>query len=193
MLDKVSELPRQADFFNVCEHCPMSCCVGARPPVTPNRKRVIENYLKTIVFTMENVFEEMNDYTFPRETEGNQCVFLEKNTGRCRIHAVKPETCVAGPITFDINLQTGKIEWFLKMEKICPLAGLLFKNKSGLQSHLESARRELLKLVHDLDAEALHAILKIEEPDTFKIGEDDIDLKTVAKLKQVVSGSVNLR
>jgi len=183
MPEKVCEQPRQANFFNVCENCPISCCAGARPPVTSKRKMTIKNYLKAKGLTIENAFDEKGVYTFPRETEANQCVFLDKNTKKCRIHQVKPETCVAGPVTFDINLKTGKIEWFLKTEKICPLARELYRNKSELQSHLKSARRELLKLVHDLDAEALQAILKIEEPDTFKIGEEDLNPEVLTKLK----------
>lgn len=90
---------------------------------------------------------------------------------------------MAGPITFDIDAQTGKIEWFLKTEKICSLAGALFRSKNELQKHIDSAKRELLALVHELDAEALQAILKIEEPDTFKIGEDDLDTGVLRKLK----------
>lgn len=183
MSEKADEKPRQANFFHVCENCPASCCIGARPPITTIRKAIIENYLKATGLAIENALEEKSMYTSPRETEGNKCIFLDKNTKKCRIHPVKPETCVAGPITFDINLKTGKIEWFLKTEKICSLAGVLYRNKSELQSHLESARRELLKLVHDLDAETLHAILKIEEPDTFKIGEEDLNPEVLGKLK----------
>jgi len=183
MSEKACKHIRQANFFDFCRNCPTSCCYGARPPITSKRKAIITDYLKATALPIENAFEEKNMYTFPRETEDNQCVFLDKNTKKCRIHTVKPETCVAGPITFDINLKTGDIEWFLKTEKICSLAGALYRNKVELQSHLESARRELLRLVHDLDAEALHAILKIEEPDTFKIGEEDLNPDVLAKLK----------
>jgi len=185
MSEKMGEQPRQANFFNVCENCLVNCCIGARPPVTSKRKAIINNYLKATGFVNENAFEEKNMYTFPKETEGNHCIFLDKNTKKCQIHPVKPETCVAGPITFDINLKTGKIEWFLKTEKICPLAGALYKNKWELHGHLESARSELLKLVNDLDAEALQTILKIEEPNTFKIGEDDLSPEVLAKLNSV--------
>lgn len=189
MTEKEGKQLRQANFFQVCEKCPISCCVGAQPPVTSKRKTIIKNYLKATGLAIENAFEEKNMYTFPREIEGNQCVFLDKNTKKCRIHSVKPETCVAGPITFDINLKTRKIEWFLKTEEICPLAGALYRNKSELQRHLESARRELLKLVHDLDAEVLRAILKIEEPNTFKIGEEELNAEVLAKLKPFSSSS----
>jgi Fe-S-cluster containining protein len=146
---------------------------------------IVQAYLKTNNIAIEKPFEK-NVYSFPRETEGKDCVFLNKDNKKCRIHSVKPETCVAGPVTFDINLKTGRIEWFLKTEKICPLVGALYRDKNVLNSHLECARKELLKLVHDLDAEALRAILKIEEPDTFKIGEDDLDANVLTKLKSSV-------
>lgn len=186
MSQEVVEQPRQASFFNVCEKCPTGCCVGVRPPLTSLRKQIIDNYLTAKGLTIEKPFEEKNTYTFPRETEGNQCIFLDKDTKECRIHSVKPETCVAGPVTFNINLETGKIEWFLKMEKICPLAAMFCRNKAEFQSHFNSARRELLKLVDDLDAEALQAILKIDEPDTFKIGEDTLNAKIISKLKSTL-------
>jgi len=85
---------------------------------------------------------------------------------------VKPETCVAGPITFDINKETEKIEWFIKMEKICPLAGLVFEDKDLLKSHVRSAKREIKRLIKELDSDALTAILKKDEPETFKIDQD---------------------
>jgi len=185
MPPKDSEQPRQADFFYVCGKCPISCCVGVRPPVTSRRNAIIRYYLKANRIAIGNPFDK-NVYLFPRESEDNSCIFLDKGTKKCRIHAVKPETCVAGPVTFDINLKTGRIEWFLKTERICPLAGALYRDKRALKSHLESARTELLKLVRDLDARALCAILKIEEPDTFKIGEEDLDTEVLAKLKASV-------
>jgi Fe-S-cluster containining protein len=146
---------------------------------------IVQDYLKVNNIAIEKPFEK-NVYSFPRETEEKCCVFLDKKTKMCSIHPVKPETCVAGPVTFDINLETGRVEWFLKTEKICPLAGALYRDKNVLNSHLDCARKELLKLVHDLDVEALRAILEIEEPDTFKIGEDDLDASVVTKLKSSV-------
>jgi Fe-S-cluster containining protein len=143
----------------------------------------ISGYLKANGIDIESPFDK-NVYSFPRETEDHRCVFLDKSMKRCRIHLAKPETCVAGPVTFDINLKTGKIEWFLKTEKICPLAGALYRDKKVLKSHLDSARRELLRLVRDLDAEALRTIVKIEEPDTFKISEENLDVEVLTKLKR---------
>jgi hypothetical protein len=78
---------------------------------------------------------------------------------------------VAGPITFDINRVSGKIEWYLKMERICPLAGTMYKDKSLLKKHFETARREILQLVRELNPQALKFILTRGEPDTFKIAK----------------------
>lgn len=129
----------------------------------------------------ENLFEQ-SAYTFPKEDGEGYCIFYDKKTRRCKIHPVKPETCVAGPITFDVNPKNGTVELYLKMEKICPLAGAMHKNKEVLERHLESAKREIRRLLRELDAEALKAILKIEEPETFKIGEEKAEKKILHKL-----------
>jgi Fe-S-cluster containining protein len=137
--------------------------------------------LKEEKFPFENVFVQTS-YTFPREDAEGYCIFYDKKTRKCRIHPVKPETCVAGPITFDINKKTGKIEWHLKKEKICLLAGKMYKNEETLKKHLESAKIEILRMVQQLDSKALQTILKIDEPDTFKIGEDNIGKEILDKL-----------
>jgi Fe-S-cluster containining protein len=122
------------------------------------------------------------DYVFPRLATDGYCVFHDKKTKKCLIHPVKPETCVAGPITFEIRAQTSKIEWFIKTYKICPLAGRVYKDKTLLQKHVESAKKEIFRLVDELDSEALRAILKRDEPETFKIGEDDVGSNLLDKL-----------
>ena len=95
---------------------------------------------------------------------------------------MKPETCVAGPITFDVNAETGRIEWFIKMDRICPLAGAVYQNKQLLQKHLASAKREVLQLLAQLTAEELKAVLKKDEPETFKIEEDALEKELLRKL-----------
>jgi len=137
--------------------------------------------LNTHGFQVSNPFEN-SGYAFPRELDDGYCIFFDKTTRKCQIHPVKPETCVAGPVTFDINLETGEIEWFLKKDKICPLASVLYRDRATFKKHMKSAKREVLRLVRDLDAEALRTILTIEEPETFKIGADALDSKVVAKL-----------
>lgn len=175
---------RQDNFFNVCSECKGKCCKDARPPITPTRKKIIERYLEQQEILIKNPFMQ-KAYTFPKEDNEGFCIFFDKKTIKCKIHPVKPETCVAGPITFDINLVTQKIEWYLKMEIICPLAGKLYKNKEQFQKHLKSAKKEILQLVQELDSKALLAILKIEEPETFKIAEDEIDKAVLDKLLSV--------
>jgi len=182
MASKISQKPRQSNFFNVCRKCPTGCCSGARPPLTFKRKKIIQNFLEANGIKTPTPFED-RVYAFPRETKDGYCIFLDKTAKKCRIHPAKPETCVAGPITFDINLQTRKVEWFIKMEKICPLAGGLYQYKEAYEQHMKSAKREILRLVRDLNTEALRAILNIEEPDTFKVDEDNLDSKITAKLK----------
>lgn len=177
----MTEQPRQNDFFNVCGNCKISCCQNARPPITNERRKKIEAFLKKQGLSTEKLFEQ-GAYTFPKEDAEGYCVFYDKKTRRCKIHPVKPETCVAGPITFDVNIKTGMVEWYLKMEKICPLAGAMYKNKEVLAKHLESAKREIRQLLRELDAAALKAILKIEEPETFKIGEEKAEKEVLHKL-----------
>jgi Fe-S-cluster containining protein len=172
---------RQKNFFDVCGRCRINCCCDARPPITFKRKEIIEAYLKTHKIPIEDPFVQ-KEYTFPREDEGGCCIFYDKASRKCLIHPVKPETCMAGPVTFDINKENQKIEWYLKTEGICPLAGILFKNKNLFERHFESAKKELLRLMRELDSEALKAILKREEPDTFKIGEDEIEKDVLVKL-----------
>ncbi|MEM3578164.1 MAG: YkgJ family cysteine cluster protein [Candidatus Bathyarchaeia archaeon] len=180
----MTEEPRQNDFFNVCGECKISCCQNARPPITNERRKTIEEFLKRQGLSVENLFEQ-SAYTFPKEDAEGYCIFYDKKTRRCKVHPVKPETCVAGPITFDVNAKTGMVEWYLKMEKICPLAGAMYKNKEVLEKHLKSAKREIRRLLRELDANALRTILKIEEPETFKIGEEKAEKEILHKLTSV--------
>jgi len=169
-MPKKSEGKRQSNFFDVCSKCKTNydCCHGTRPPITGNRRRIIEKYLKKERIPIVDAFVE-EEYVFPRENEEGYCVFHDMKKRKCKIHAVKPETCVAGPITFDINRKSGEIEWFIKMEKICPLAGVVYNDKKTLRKHLFSAKKELKRLVEELSAQELEAILRKDEPETFKI------------------------
>jgi uncharacterized protein len=168
--------------FDVCSTCRVTCCIDANPPLTVRREETIATYLKEQEKPVANVFVH-GGYTHPVADAEGRCVFYNTQTRRCKIHAVKPETCKAGPITFDINLKTGKVEWFLKKGTICTLAQKLAENKETLQSHLEGAEHELLRLISELDADALKEILKIQEPETFKIGETNLPKDTLAKLQ----------
>jgi Fe-S-cluster containining protein len=177
-------LKRQGDFFDVCIQCKTGCCRGARPPITHERRKIIEAYLKNPKLPVENMFVQAS-YTFPREDAEGYCVFYNRKTRKCQVHPVKPETCVAGPITFDINKKTQKIEWYLKKEKICLLAGEMYKNGGALGKHFETAKKEILRMVQQLDSKALQAILRIEEPETFKIDENSLEKGILDKLTSI--------
>ena len=98
------------------------------------------------------------------------------------VHSVKPETCVAGPITFDINLRKGMLEFFLKKSEICAFAGLLFNEKPALKEHFKVAREQIVELVKQLSAEELIALTKIDEPQTFKFCEEPLPPEVARKL-----------
>ncbi len=174
---------RQSEFISTCGNCKTgwSCCHETRPPIIKRRREIIEAYLKKKGFAIDRAFVD-EEYTFPAEQRDGYCVFRDSKSGKCMVHEVKPETCVAGPVTFDINLRTGKIEWFLKFESLCQLAGALSRDNDSLQKHVRSAKRELLKLVDGLASTELKAILKKDEPETFKFAEDSLDKSVLSKL-----------
>jgi Fe-S-cluster containining protein len=183
-MEKAKDTSRQNNFFHICNKCKLNCCQNARPPITQKRKKIIEDYLATQGLRIKKPFNNA-DYIFPRETSDGFCILFNKKSGKCLVHPVKPETCTAGPITFDINPQTGKIEWFLKFESICSVAGILYRDKEALEKHLDSARKALQTLIQELDAKALCTILKIEEPETFKIGEDSLSQEILEKITNI--------
>ena len=172
---------KENNFYNICAHCKTGCCQGVRPPLSSKRKKIILTHLKKQQIPFENPFTRTG-YTFPRENGEGYCIFHNLETKKCLIHDVKPETCVAGPVTFDINTGTQKIEWHLKKETVCHLAERLYQDKERLRKHLELAKKEIRKLVKELDAESLRSILKIQEPETFKIGENSVEKQVLNKL-----------
>ena len=149
--------------------------------MTPERRKIIEAYLKENGISVANPFQQ-TEYVFPRLTADGYCVFHDRKTKKCTVHPVKPETCVAGPITFDVNARTGKIEWFIKKETICQLARNVHRDKQLLQKHLASAKKEVLRLVAQLSKEELKAILSKDEPETFRIQEDELEEELLHKL-----------
>jgi len=167
--------------FDICSQCRVICCQDARPPLTEKRKRIIKKYLTEEKVHFEKPFAK-EKYSYPAVDSLLFCTFFNKATGKCSIHSVKPETCVAGPVTFDINFSTRKIQWFLKKNGICSFAGKLYSDKTAFEKHFDEAKKELTGLICELDAEELRAIVKIDEPDTFKIGEDNLPEKVQRKL-----------
>lgn len=142
---------------------------------------IIEDYLKNHGRTADQIFSR-SQYSFPSVDTIGFCVFYKKKTKKCMIHPVKPETCRAGPVTFDINCRTKKVEWFLKKGELCLFAGKLFETPEQFNEHLAVAKEEIMRLICKLDSAALRTILRIEEPQTFKIGEAPLPTEVLAKL-----------
>jgi uncharacterized protein len=168
--------------FNICSQCKTICCQDAKPPLTRSRKKIIKQYLKESDISINQPFYR-DSYCYPSVDEQLFCSLFNKETGKCIVHSFKPETCVAGPITFDINFSTLKIEWFLKKSEICALGPYLYDNRIVFREHFEAAKVQLLRLIYELAPEELRAILEIQEPMTFKIGEDDMPPEIIKKLK----------
>jgi Fe-S-cluster containining protein len=168
--------------FDICSKCTLICCQGANPPLTEERKKILTQFLQTQKRPTQNIFAK-ETYSHPATDAQDICVFYDKATRKCSVHQAKPETCRAGPITFDINVKTGKVEYYLKKEGICAFAGVLYRDKPQLAVHLKAARQEILHLIEELDADALKAILTIPEPETFKIAEDPLPAKVAKKLE----------
>jgi uncharacterized protein len=168
--------------FDVCFDCEVTCCKDANPPLTAKRKQILQEYLDQQKISNIGVFVD-SDYSHPSTDSSGICAFYDKGTKRCGIHAVKPETCKAGPITFDINLKTGKVEFYLKKASICAFAGILYQNKASLTSHLDAAKLEITRFILEAEPQTLKAILAIPEPETFKVDENELPQEVVEKLR----------
>jgi Fe-S-cluster containining protein len=167
--------------YDVCSNCKIICCQDAKPPLSSNRKKIILEYLKSNNIEIAEPFTT-EKYSYPSLDNEHRCVFNDKQTKRCMIHSVKPETCVAGPITFGINMRKGMVEFFLKKSEICAYAGILFNDKPALMAHYRVARAQIIELIKQLSAEELLAINAIEEPETFKFCEEPLPPEVARKL-----------
>jgi uncharacterized protein len=167
--------------FDVCGKCKIICCRDAKPPLSSKRKKIIQEQLKKQKIHVKEPFTQ-GDYSYPSVDKQVYCRLFNKKTGKCQVHTVKPETCVAGPITFDINFSSKKLEWFLKKSEICPYAGVLYNDKAAFNEHFEVAKKKITELTKQLSADELRAIVKIDEPQTFKVGEDRLPKEVIKKL-----------
>jgi len=167
--------------YDVCSGCKIICCQDAKPPLSESRKKILKEYLGKQKINVDKIFTK-ESYSYPSVDEQVLCIFNSKETKRCIVHSVKPETCRAGPITFDINFKTKKVQYFLKKTEICAYAGELFKNKTAFKEHYEVAKKEVMHLIEELSADELRELMKIDEPQTFKVGEDYLPFDVVKKL-----------
>jgi len=132
------------DFIEICSKCGGKCCFEARPPISNKRLKIfLENGIS-------QEFVEFGDYKHLKLKPDGYCVFFEN--GKCKIHAIKPETCVAGPFTFD--LKGDKLEIYLKKETICPLVSFLKENENAYREQFERAVEAIKALIEELEKES---------------------------------------
>ncbi|WP_321508510.1 YkgJ family cysteine cluster protein [uncultured Methanoregula sp.] len=146
---------------DICHTCGGHCCDNAHPPLSSERIAIIlkkGDFLHCI---------EKDGYHFIRSKANGECC-LQRN-GKCQIHDFKPETCRAGPFTFDVKGDT--IEIFLKFESICPIVRLLKEIPEAYEQQYNRAVTHITRLVSLLPEDELEVICRIDEPETEKVGE----------------------
>jgi hypothetical protein len=89
--------------------------------------------------------------------------------GKCSIHDIKPETCVAGPFTFDI--EGDMLQIFLKRESICPMVRFLRANRKAYDALFETSVEKIMDLIRSVPEEEMAQILQIDEPQTDLVAE----------------------
>lgn len=146
-----------------CNECYLvgGCCFGARPPLSQER---IDILMKNGV-SADAV--EFAGYSRLRLKPDGFCVLFQD--GKCSIHSIKPETCVAGPFTFDIKGDTLQI--FIKRESICPMVRFLKANRKAYDGLFETSVEKIMDLVNSVPEAEMAEILKIEEPETDLVAE----------------------
>jgi uncharacterized protein len=141
--------------------CGGHCCVDAHPPVSQScSERLLAAGISPDMF-------EYTGYKRLKVRENGVCVLSRQ--GKCRIHTVKPETCRAGPFTFDV--EGDMIGIFLKYERICSLVKLLKEIPEAYQQQYDQAVKSITHLVGNLTPDEIDAICCIDEPDTEKVSE----------------------
>jgi hypothetical protein len=145
----------------VCLHCGGRCCTDAHPPLSRNC------YQRLVARGVPEDSFEWRGYYAVKAREDGTCIFCNGN--RCSIHTIKPETCRAGPFTFDVRDQV--IEIFLKNETICPVVRLLKEVPEAYQYQFGRATTSITRLVANLTDEELAAISTVDEPETVKVAE----------------------
>jgi uncharacterized protein len=146
-----------------CNECHLvgGCCVDARPPLSQER---IDILLKNGV-SADAV--EFAGYKRLRLKPDGFCVLFQD--GKCSIHSIKPETCVAGPFTFD--MKGNILQIFIKRESICPMVRFLKANRKAFDGLFEASVERIMELVNKVPPLEMAEILKIDEPETDLVAE----------------------
>ena len=146
-----------------CDDCHLAggCCFEARPPLSQKRIDILmENGVSADAI-------EFVGYKRLRLRQDGFCVLFRD--GKCSIHDIKPETCVAGPFTFDI--EDDMLQIFLKRESICPMVRFLRANRKAYDALFETSVEKIMDLIRSLPEEEMAQILQIDEPKTDLVAE----------------------
>jgi Fe-S-cluster containining protein len=141
--------------------CGGRCCTGAYPPISRNcYERLVARGVPEDAF-------EWRGYRAVRARDDGTCIFFHGS--RCSIQGIKPESCRAGPFTFDVHGDMIRI--FLKREAVCPVVTLLREVPEVYGYQFARAKESITRLVADLNDDELAAICRIEEPETEYVAE----------------------
>ncbi|MGB8219606.1 MAG: YkgJ family cysteine cluster protein [Methanoregula sp.] len=140
----------------ICMACGGHCCDEAHPPVTKNR------YDELITAGATPACFENEGYLRLKTHADGTCILMKDH--KCTCHQVKPETCRAGPFTFDVEGDTIRI--FLKHASICPIVPLLKEEPGAYRQQYDQAETNILHLVSHLTDTEIAEINRIDEPDT---------------------------
>ncbi|OPY38498.1 MAG: Flagellin N-methylase [Methanoregula sp. PtaU1.Bin051] len=144
------------DAEEICTRCGGRCCDFAQPPISRSC------YERLVAAGISPDSFEYRGYRRLQVKNNGECV-LSKD-GKCSIHSIKPETCRAGPFTFD--LKGDMIEIYLKFESLCPIVRLLKEEPEAYARQYEVAVHNIARLVQNLTDDELATICRIEEPET---------------------------
>lgn len=146
-----------------CGECHLQggCCFEARPPLSQERIDILRRS------GVQEDAIEFEGYWRLRLKPDGFCILFED--GKCSIHSIKPETCVAGPFTFDMKERMLQI--FLKRESICPMVRFLKADRKAYDGLFESSVAMIMHLVQSIPAAEMAEILKIDEPETDLVAE----------------------
>ena len=161
-----------------CSSCKLSsgCCMEARPPLTKSRADIL------LAYGVSPSDIEFQGYRRLRLKPDGFCILLRD--GKCTVHSIKPETCVAGPFTFDVKGSILQI--FLKKPSICPMVEVLKQNEELYQNLFDLSVSKIMDLVSELPAEELAEIVKTEEPDTDLVAEIKMARRAIGHANETV-------
>jgi Fe-S-cluster containining protein len=146
-----------------CSECHLNggCCFEARPPLSQKRTDIL------LANGISPEAMEFEGYKRMRLRPDGFCIMFRD--GKCSIHSIKPETCVAGPFTFDVKGSVLQI--FLKKESICPMVRFLRADRKAYDELFGTSVEMIVDLVEALPASELAEIVKIEETETDLVAE----------------------